>query len=406
MRIVQVPAQKKRPKRKYRSKFVLFLAVLVVFGAMINYFRPLPSPTISLQLPKLPIPSTPALMWPTYGQAAVGSDGYGVLSTYGRQAPLATASVAKVVTALCILQKFPLNVRQDGPTIIIGDADLAIYNDYTAQNGSRLPVFLGEKLTEYQALQALLLPSANNIADSLALWAFGSQTAYAAYANQYLQKNGLAQTHIGSDASGFDPSSTSTATDLTRLGILASRNDALLEIAGQKTADLPVAGTVYNYDSVLGVHGITGLKTGNSEADNGAFLFTATLPVGTTKIAISGAVMDAPSLDEALTSSTTLVGSVAQGFEQTKLVVPGQNIGSAQAKWSAAIPIIAGRGAQILRWKAASIREHHQIHTVSGARNLTIGTLEFSAGPQQTSTPLKLARSLPSPSFWWRLTRH
>lgn len=406
MRIVQVPVQKKRPKRKNRSKFILFLAFLIVFAALINYYRPLPSPTVSLQLPKLPSPGTPALAWPTYGQAAVGSDGYGVLSAYGRQAPIATASVAKVVTALCILQKFPLDVHQTGPVLTIGDADMAIYNDYTAQNGSRLPVFLGEKLTEYQALQALLLPSANNIADSLVLWAFDSQTAYAAYANQFLQKNGLAQTHIGSDASGFDPSSTSTATDLTRLGILASRNDALMEIASQKMADLPVVGTVYNYDSVLGINGITGLKTGNSEADNGAFLFTATVPVGNTKVGISGAVMDAPSLDQALASSTALVGSVAQGFEQTKLLVSGQTIGSVQTKWGATVPIIASRGAQILRWKAAFIREQHQIHTARKEGDPTIGTLEFSAGPQQTSTPLKLARSLPDPSFWWRLTRH
>ncbi len=406
MRIVQVPVQKKRSKRTHRSKFILFLVVLVIFAALFNYYRPLPSPTVSLHLPKLPSPSTITLAWPTYGQAAVGSGGYGVLGAYGRQTPIATASIAKVVTALCILQKSPLDARQSGPTLTIGEADLAIYNDYAAQNGSRLPVVLGEKLTEYQALQALLLPSANNIADTLVLWQFGSQTAYAAYANQFLQKNGLLQTHIGSDASGFDPSSTSTATDLARLGILASRNDALMEIAGQKMAVLPVVGTVYNYNKVLNMNGITGLKTGNSEADNGAFLFTATLPVGTAKVAISGAIMDAPNLDQALVSSTTLVESMTHGFEQTKLLVSGQTIGTMQAKWGATIPILAGRSAQILRWKTAFIHEQHQIQTASKAGDLSIGTLEFSAGPQQTSTPLKLARSLPSPSFLWRLTRH
>jgi D-alanyl-D-alanine carboxypeptidase (penicillin-binding protein 5/6) len=45
-------------------------------------------------------------------------------------------------------------------------------------------VQLGEELSEYQALQALLLPSANNIAETLARWAFGSIDAYNAYANQ------------------------------------------------------------------------------------------------------------------------------------------------------------------------------------------------------------------------------
>ena len=33
----------------------------------------------------------------------------------------------------------------------------------------------GEKISQYQALQAMLLPSGNNMADSMARWAFGAR---------------------------------------------------------------------------------------------------------------------------------------------------------------------------------------------------------------------------------------
>ncbi len=133
-----------------------------------------------------------------------------------------------------------------------------------------------------------MLPSANNIADSLAAWVFGSHDAYAAYATAFLQSHGLNQTHVGSDASGFDPSTTSTASDLTALGLLALKSPVLMSIAGEKSADLPVAGTVRNYDEVLGQNGITGLKTGNNDADPGAFLFTGSATIGGKTIPLAG----------------------------------------------------------------------------------------------------------------------
>lgn len=405
MRIVQIPAPKARPKRHIKRTVLLVIAGCLLTGIAINYLRPLPPPTVRLNIPKLPIAASPWVAWPDVGQAAVGAASYGVLASSGPQLPQATASIAKVVLSLCVLQKYPLEVGQAGPSFTIGDADVAFYNGAVSQDGSRLPVTLGEQLTEYQALQALLLPSANNIAESLALWVFGSQSAYAAYANQYLQQNGLTQTHIGNDASGYDPSTTSTATDLTRLGLLAAQNATIMEIASQSHADLPVAGTVYNYDTLLGTQGVTGLKTGNNNADPGAFLFTANVPVGSSSVAVSGAVMGAPSLNQALTSSKTIIASLGGAFEQVPIARRQQVVGQMQTAWGSNTPILTSSRLQLIRWKGRALREHHTLNETDVTKQVDIGSLYVTSGTNRTSTVLQLKRPVYGPSVWWRLTR-
>lgn len=327
-----------------------------------------------------------------------------MLGTSGDQTPLATASIAKVILALCILEKQPLELGQDGPTYTISASDVAIYNKYVEQNGSVVPVTQGEKLTEYQTLVALMLPSANNIADSLVRWVFGNQSAYAAYATDFLQKNGLQQSHIGKDASGLDPGTASTASDLAQLGLIALQHPVLMKIAGQRLATLPVAGTVYNYDTVLDTQGINGLKTGNSDEDPGAFLFTSTAHIGDTVIPITGAVMGASDLDAALQASVRLVASQQQGFEQVVITKAGQNVGTVKAAWGASASILSADAVHLVRWKATPITETHKVDP--GKRTGTVGNLKVSASRTHAASTLELDHPLAGPSFWWRLTRH
>lgn len=399
------PTRYQRPAEQRRKRSYTLITLLVVLAvATINYARPLPTPVATLNL-SLPVNTTaPTLAWPAQGQAAVAADGYGQLGTYGAMTPLSTASIAKVIVALCVLQKQPLTPGQSGPTYTIGPKDVALYQKYLAEDGSLIAVTDGEQLTEYQALEALMIPSANNIADSLVHWVFGSQAAYAAYAASFLQQHGLSHTHIGPDASGYDPGTTSTASDLTNLGLIALKSPVLLEIAGKRTTTLPVVGTVWNYDTILGVNGITGLKTGNNDTDLGAFLFTATAQIGDTTIPLTGAVMDAPDLATALHNSTQLAGSLAKGFEQVTLASAGQNVGTLRAAWGNTAEIVSDQDLQTVRWKATPLHETH--HLDAHVRKGKIGTVKVTAGRAQASTTLSLKRPLAGPSFWWRLTRH
>jgi D-alanyl-D-alanine carboxypeptidase (penicillin-binding protein 5/6) len=403
MHVVSPERYRPRPQRRKVWPFFAVPLGIIVLALMINYLRPLPAPaaTVSLQTPGT---SVPALAWPTWGQQAVAAGGYGQLAVNGSQTPLATASIAKVILSLCVLEKLPLKIGDAGPTYTLNAQDVELYQMYADQDGSLVPVVEGERLTEYQMLEALMIPSANNIADSLVTKVFGSHDAYVAYANDYLLRNGLAQTHIGTDASGYDASTISTASELTRIGLLSLKSPVLMRIAGEKSTTLPVAGTVQNYDTVLGVNGITGLKTGNNEADPGAFLFTADAHIGGQVIPLAGAVMGADDLDTALQSSTVLVDSLQKGFEQVVLSNAGHAVGTMSTAWGQSSQIVTTTPLQLVRWKATPLTEKHTLHT--DARSGEVGSMQVAAGQAKTVSVLRLQKPIAGPSFWWRLTRH
>ena len=185
MRVVEPQAFKgvKHPKQKKMRHFGFKLTVLIVAGIYVGTMlaRPLPALNVTAQA-LAPSQAKPVIMaWPTYGQASVGAVGYGVLAVNGEQKDLPMASVAKVMTALAVLKKKPLQIGQQGPTLVINQADVDEYYRTIAMDGSNVPVVLGEEITQYEALQALLLPSANNMAHTLVRWAYGSDKDYLAY---------------------------------------------------------------------------------------------------------------------------------------------------------------------------------------------------------------------------------
>lgn len=403
MHVVEPVRYLARPKTRRWKPYAAVAVGLVLATGVVNYFRPLPAANLEVRLSAPPAVS-PSLSWPSSGQSAIAAEHYGLLDTFGTQSPIATASTAKVITALCVLSKEPLAPGQSGPEYTVDQQDVQNYENYVSEDGSLVPVQQGEKITEYQALEALMIPSANNMADSLVKWVFGSQSAYATYASEFLQENGLDNTHIGSDASGFDPSTTSTASDLSQLGLLAMQNPILTKIAGQTSATLPLAGRVTNYDTVLGQNGITGLKTGNSTSDTGAFIFTATATVGSTSIPITGAIMGAPDLNTALQESVKLAGSFEQNFSQASVADSGQKVGTFQTAWGAASPIVTEGALSLVRWNATPITTKYHVDT--RLRKGTVGTLKATAGPSSSSIELRLSHGIAAPAFWWRLTRH
>ncbi len=78
------------------------------------------------------------------------------------------------------------------------------------------PIEAGEQLTERQALQALLLPSANNIAAVLAQWDAGSASRFVARMNATARSLGMTHTRY-TDPSGYDDATVSTAADQVRI---------------------------------------------------------------------------------------------------------------------------------------------------------------------------------------------
>jgi D-alanyl-D-alanine carboxypeptidase (penicillin-binding protein 5/6) len=184
------------------------------------------------------------------------------------------ASVAKLMTAYVILQDHPLSADGSGPDITVEPSEAAAYPSQVADGDSLVVVTAGETITERQALEALLLPSADNMAWILARWDAGSQAGFAARMNAAARRLAMTGTSY-TDPSGLDPSTTSTAADQVRLGLAAMRVPALAAIAAEPTAVVPVAGVVRNTNTLLGRDGIVGLKTGSTQAAGGCLLVAA-----------------------------------------------------------------------------------------------------------------------------------
>lgn len=394
---------------KWMGRFGLVIIIgLLGFYVYRIVVHPLPVIKPALASAKLTIQTTaPALNWPADGAAAVGIAGSDVLISHGSVASAPTASTAKLITALTVLKAKPLTAGQPGPTITLGANDVALYNNYKAEGGSVVPVTAGEQISEYQVLEAMLLPSANNMADSLAGWAYGSLSAYATAANDYLTQLGLAKTHVGSDASGFDPSTTSTPVDLVRLGEIAMQNPVLAGIVNQPTAaDIPNTAGVQNINTLLGSHNIVGIKTGNTSQAGGVFVSASTIKINGRPQTIVTALMGAPTLGRALSDSLPLIDSAQANFQTIKLISAGAVVGHYQVPWGGSVAAVATSNLTVTTWRGSLVPATIKLESTAGSANDTVGRVSTPATTfdSQQSVTVKLQTAIPKPSLWWRLT--
>ncbi|HEX3432452.1 MAG TPA: serine hydrolase [Solirubrobacteraceae bacterium] len=214
--------------------------------------------------------------WPHSGQAAfVLGNGRPAASPHEQPAPI--ASLAKVMTAYLTLQRYPLSGAQTGFTITVTEAQAQDEAENAAQNQSGVAVRAGEQLTERQLLEALLVPSGNNIARMLATLVAGSQTRFIAEMNDEASVLGMDNT-IYTDPSGFDPSTVSTAADQLRVFQRAMRFSVFRQIVSMPSVTLPVAGTLTNFNPLI-ADGYFG-KTGSDSAAGGCLAFFTDVAVG------------------------------------------------------------------------------------------------------------------------------
>jgi D-alanyl-D-alanine carboxypeptidase (penicillin-binding protein 5/6) len=234
-------------------------------------------------------------VWPAAGQAAV-QIGDSPVEAGPNQHAAPIASVAKVMTAYVVLRDHPLRPGEDGPTITLDDGDVADTDRRGRQEESIVPVVAGEQLTELQALQALLLPSANNIAAVLARWDAGSEGRFVARMNAVARALGMSHTRY-TDPSGYDDATVSTAADQVRIVDQAMRVAVFASIVATRSATLPVAGTVHNTNALLGHDGFVGVKTGSDGAAGGCFAFRALRLIDGAWTTITGVVLGQPGDD-------------------------------------------------------------------------------------------------------------
>jgi len=163
------------------------------------------------------------------------------------------ASLTKIMTALVAMDYY------DDDTI------LSVKNGHIA-NGNTIDLKKGDKLTAYDLLYGLLVPSGNDAAITFAENYPGGYQAFIAKMNSKVTEMGLTNTHF-SNVSGVESSNHYTsAFDITMIATKAlARPQFSSVVSTQKITLQSLKGNIYPLETtntLLGKEGIFGVKTG------------------------------------------------------------------------------------------------------------------------------------------------
>ena len=370
-----------------KKLFSLIIVALILGGAFIG-FRMATVPTeltvnqtiTTPQLIDLPaiLKSQPDIS-KTSLNYAVAIDGQLVYtneqsSTASNQTVQPIASTAKIILALMIMEKKPFPLGEQGETITITPELNSIYEKYNASDGSTVPVQINEQISQYDALSGVLIASANNLADSLAIWAFGSLSEYQKYASDKLKEWGIEHVTIGSDASGFSPDTTGTAADMAILGQKLMENPVLSEIVSRTVYTIPVAGQIDNTNKLLGVDDIVGVKTGYI-GDASGYCLVSAYRLG--DHIVTFAVLGAATRAESFAYTQNLVETVQSHLLEITIATAGAEVGNYDSWWTGKIPITVQEDVRLLNWQPS---------TPEISLDTSSGTLSVKTIPSGTKT--------------------
>ncbi|TFD28533.1 hypothetical protein [Cryobacterium lyxosi] len=326
------------------------------------------------------------------------------LAVAGTTQALPMASIAKVVTALVVLDEKPIVTGESGPVVTLTAADFQSYLDYDKAGARSVTVFADEQWTELELLQGLLLGSSNNHADSLARWAFGSVDAYVVAANAWLAHNGLADTAVV-DATGLHDASAGTATDLARLAGLAAIDPIISAMLESPASALANRRGVQNTTSYLPEEGITGISRSYTDAAGVCFLFTAEISDGASSFTFSGAYIGEPSYDALTADLTALMASARTGVGPLPVLAAGDAYATFESAWGDDASAVVGVSRTRYAWQAASPEAATvTLKDFTTARTgANIGQVQLSVAGEKLSAALKLDQAINDPGVGWRL---
>jgi serine-type D-Ala-D-Ala carboxypeptidase (penicillin-binding protein 5/6) len=391
-------------RRRLVVAFLLAVILIIGVGVPAALLAPVPQAQATVSPAVALVTNSAKPNFPGFGHAAIGMVGRsGVLATAGSQGKRPIASITKVVTALVVLEKRPLGANEPGPTIVTTDRDVTILEEVLAMNGSFETVQPGWRLTERQVLETMLIPSANNYAKTLALWAYGSESAYLKAAKAFLAAHHLTHTTVV-DTNGLHSGDESTPADLVSLGKLALASPVLTKIVNTKSKIEPHIGQIENTNELLGEHGVDGVKTGTTDEAGACLLFSARITVGGVKATLVGVILGAPSHPELDATVPPLLASVKKGLHALPIAKAGQPFATYHTAWGGIARAVAARDATVLVWSKKAIDRSASASPIrGGTKGDHVGTVQYAIDHQRISIPLKLDRSVLAAPFWWRL---
>lgn len=388
--------------------------VAVVVAGAVQMTRPLPrlSLTTSLVTP-VAQPGAAHISWPRAREAAVTVAGLGKVWSSGGEAEIPTASVAKMMTAYVVLRDHPLDADADGPVLTVSAEDAVEYRDDVRDGDSTAAVAAGETLTEREAIEALLLPSADNVAMMLADWDAGSVDAFTEKMNKTARSLGMGHTDY-TDPSGLAASTVSTALDQLTLVRKAMTIPAFAEIVAMPSAQIPVAGVIRNYNRRTGTDGIIGVKTGSDSAAQGCWAFAIRREVGGTQRVVYGVVLGAAAPSSQLAQTAVDAGvRLADAMPRTvhtMTVLPaGTVVGQITVPWrKTPVQVVTSRALRGLAADGTHVSLGTSVRAPEGAsfgEGEEVGEVSAAGLTADPSTSVVTKGSSGRPSLLWRLLR-
>ncbi|MEU6515304.1 serine hydrolase [Streptomyces sp. NPDC046978] len=393
------------------------VVLLVIIFAVVQAVRPLPAASLALTADDTYTfgGGTLDLPWPGQGQSAIAVDGVGTIGTEGTQSPKPIASVAKIMTAYVTLQEHPLKGNDGGPTIT---ADQQAEDESKNEDESTAAMKKGQKFSERQMLQMLMIPSGNNAARLLARWDSDNKT-FVGKMNAAAEKLGMTKTTY-TDPSGLEKTTVSTAVDQLKLARAVMQNEVFRSVVGMAKADIPgLDQPIYNNNDLLVKQvGVIGLKTGSSTPAGGNLVWAATKVVDGETQTIYGAVLNQDahtgrvwdSLQLALDNSQKLIDKVQQSLATATVVKKGEVVGYVDDQLGGRTPVVATKNMKAIGWPGLktgiSIAGNGKPVPHEAKAGTVVGELKVGDGSNRAVTiPVALQKDLAEPGYGAKFTR-
>ncbi|WP_444545591.1 D-alanyl-D-alanine carboxypeptidase [Streptomyces pilosus] len=390
----------------------LVLLLVIVF-AVVQNFRPLPAPTLELTAEESYTfdGGKPEIPWPAAGQAALDVQGIGTFGSSGEQKPVPIASVAKVMTAYLILRDHPLKSGAEGPMLKIDE--LAEQQSDAGQE-STVKVTAGDEISQREAVESVLIASANNVARLLARWDAGSEKAFVEKMNEAAEDLGMTNTTY-TDPSGLNDTTVSTAVDQVKLAKEAMKQPAFREVAAMMSYDDYKGVNHSNWNQLVGHNNVVGIKTGTTTSALGNLVFAAKKEVDGETRTVVGAVVRQPAggkdntiLSAALTAGDDLIRAAQGALESATILKKGTVVGYVDDGLGGRTPVAVTEDVKAVGWAGLSVKLTFAADELprTAEAGTKVGTLTVGDGTSSAvKVPVALQEDLVEPAFADRLTR-
>ncbi len=207
------------------------------------------------------------------GAIIMDTDSKVVLYEKNSNLRFSTASTAKIMTALTALSHFDLNNVLTVKT--------------ATDEGALIGLDVGERLSFESLLYALLLPSGNDAALTIAQNYKGGQEEFVLEMNNNAQKFHLLNTHFVDPAGLIDEGNYTTPFELSHLASIALKNSTFAKIVSTKDKSFTSIDGLYSYsvgnlNELLGINGVNGVKTGYTRGAGQVLVTSKLEPVNST----------------------------------------------------------------------------------------------------------------------------